>query len=414
MSLRGRAAGAAVDVPPPPGLLQVSPALRRSSAPASHSSSGELFVPPGVLGYNAAAAAAAAAAATSPRSTAGTATGRPAAGAGAALGAGAAFGGDLHATGDSQQRPALKLQLHLKRPFHLGLKSLADPERDSMEHDLVSELCAALNLDVGSVELLNVSHPASSGPIQPGASVSDVDGSGTPAAGASSSLLSLRNGKIDGSSSGGGTSSSTGPLSDFDLSTLKSFACMFHCDDYGHLRVREIVARLRSNISLAPLLQRPLQLHGSRVPTAQSLNSRFSSMYIAPGTTSTFEELIEFFGADSERLARYTAAHPVAINALFLKDFEVSYAQRAFRGMDVTRSTFLKRSVLVPATAQLPPNAGGGDLRDRFDAFGDEYMNEVEFVHVLDSVHGEFMSAWSFKQLLEQVEKSYLRLLLAE
>ena len=38
-------------------------------------------------------------------------------------------------------------------------------------------------------------------------------------------------------------------------------------------------------------------------------------------------------------------------------------------------------------------------------------MNEVEFVHVLDSVHGEFTSAWSFKQLLEQVEKSSLRLL---
>ena len=38
-------------------------------------------------------------------------------------------------------------------------------------------------------------------------------------------------------------------------------------------------------------------------------------------------------------------------------------------------------------------------------------MNEGEFVHVLDSVHGEFTSAWSFKQLLEQVEKTYLRLL---
>ena len=73
----------------------------------------------------------------------------------------------------------------------------------------------------------------------------------------------------------------------------------------------------------------------------------------------------------STRTLRYTAAHPVVINVLFLKDFEVSYVQRAFRGMDVTRSTFLKRSVLVPASAQL-----SGDLRDRFDAFGDEYVTD--------------------------------------
>ena len=158
-------------------------------------------------------------------------------------------------------------------------------------------------------------------------------------------------------------------------------------------------------MSLANLLERPIQL-GAEPPTEESLNARFSSMYIEPGNVTTFEELIAFFGASREQFIRYTAAHPVALKTLFLKDFEVSYAQKAFRGMDVMGATFLRRGVLIQASAVL-----SGDLRDRFDAFGDEYINEIEFVQMLDSVHGEFMSAWSFKQLLEQLERNYLRLL---
>ena len=404
----------------PPGLLQVAPGQRRTTQ-ASVQENEQLWVPPGVLGYNAAAAAvaaaaAAAAAASSPAiqrdsgaqlpSSSPSAdsfpvstpeTNEEAASEPAAAPGTAATQGQATAT-------ALKLELHLKRPFHLGLKSLAHPDRDDMEHDLVSELCEALGIEPANVELLNVSR-ASAGPIQAGSSVRTSarrtsKGSELSSGNSAPAPLTLQN-----EQPGSGV-----PLSDFDMSTLKSFACMFHCDDHGHLRVREIVSRLRANISLRHLLARPVQLGGGSAsdiaPTSQSLDERFSSMYVEPGTVSTFEEIIRFFGTGEEQYIRYTAAHPVALKTLFLKDFEVSYAQKAFSGMDVSDSTFVRRSFLIQASAVL-----SNDLRDRFDAFGDEYINEVEFVHILDSVHGEFMSAWSFKQLLEQLEKGYLRLL---
>ena len=284
--------------------------------------------------------------------------------------------------------PALKLQLHLKRPFHLGLKSLANAERDEMEHDLVSELCAALNIDPKHLELLEVSHP-STGPVTSG----KIAPSHVP------SLLT----NADSHSVAPDT-----PLSDFDLSTLKSFACMFHCDDAGHLKVREMVARFRANVSLAPLLRRPLQL-GAAPKTAQSLNERFDSMYIVPGTVSTFEEMIAFFGADEETYFRFTAAHPVKLTTVFLKDFEITYAQQAFRGMDVAGATLLQRRVLSQAATRL-----SADLVDRLHAFKDSYINQVEFIQFMDSVHGEFMSAWSFKTLLEQIERAYIQLLTNE
>jgi hypothetical protein len=37
-------------------------------------------------------------------------------------------------------------------------------------------------------------------------------------------------------------------------------------------------------------------------------------------------------------------------------------------------------------------------------------MNEVEFVQVLDGVHGDFMDAWNFRKLLQQLEQAYLQL----
>ena len=307
---------------------------------------------------------------------------------------------------DPQAQPvALKLQLHLNKQFHLGLKSLADAERDDLEHGLVAELCATLEIDPSNLELLDVSHPTSRGTMRrtPASSTSSTSIAVGPPPGKLTIQDGVTGSRPDSADVRGFDESNV--LSDADISTLKSFACLFNCDDHGHLKAREIVARLRENVSLAHLLRRPLALTPKRT-LGHSLNDRFSAMYIAPGTVATFDQIIDFFGADDEKFVRHTTVHPIGRPTCFLKDFEITYAQKAFRGMDASGSTFLTRDVVAEAGGRL-----SGDLKERIDAFGDEYLTESEFVEILDSVHGEFMSAWSFKQLLEQLERVYLELM---